>query len=51
MKYKSLLKFLIFLSVFTFSNYLFADEYTLIEKTVESANYKNIDINTFKLCI
>jgi hypothetical protein len=47
MKYKSLLKFLIFLSVFTFSNYLFADEYTLIEKTVESANYKNIDINTF----
>jgi hypothetical protein len=47
MKHKSMFKLLTILFVFTFSNILFADEFTLIEKTVESAFYKNIDIKTY----
>jgi hypothetical protein len=47
MKHKSLYKLFLILLVFTFSNILFADEFTLIEKTVESAYYKNIDIKTY----
>lgn len=47
MKHNSLYRFFIFLFVFAFSNFLLADEFTLIEKTVESSNYKNVDIKTF----
>jgi hypothetical protein len=32
---------------FTFANLTFADEFTLIERTVESAYYKNIDIKSY----
>lgn len=47
MNYIYIFKLFIFFLFFTFSNILFAEEFTLIEKTIESANYKNIDIKTY----
>ncbi|MCX6163934.1 MAG: hypothetical protein NTU73_03580, partial [Ignavibacteriae bacterium] len=38
---------LFFLFFFSFSNMILADEYTLIERTFESSNFKNIDLKTF----
>lgn len=49
MKFKNLSRFFVLpvMLFFTFAGLTFADEYTLIERTVESAYYKNIDIKSY----
>ncbi|MFA5403351.1 MAG: DUF4097 family beta strand repeat-containing protein [Ignavibacteria bacterium] len=47
MKISNLKKIFILFFFFSFSNIILADEFTLIEQTFESSNFKNVDIKTF----
>lgn len=49
MKAGNLKKFfsLLFLVFFTYANIILADDFTLIEQTFESANFKNLEVKTF----
>jgi DUF4097 and DUF4098 domain-containing protein YvlB len=47
MKTNSLKKILILFFFFIFSNIILADEFTLIEQTFESSNFKNIEVKSY----